>query len=297
MDEAFLIDKAQLRRSFDKAAATYDQAAVLQREVSDRMLERLQYIKIAPELVLDAGCGTGYGTRQLLAQYPKADLVALDLAPAMLHAARGHTPRWKRSLPWLGGSRERYLCGDVEALPLRAASAGMVWSNLTVQWCNQLERAFSEFQRVLEPGGLLMFSTFGPDTLKELRAAFSGLDRHTHVNRFLDMHDIGDMLAQAGFATPVMDMEQITLTYPDALSVMRDLKAIGAHNVTAGRRHGLTGKGELLALQRNYEQFRRDGKLPATYEVVYGHAWKPMESKRSDGAQVIKLDFKINKHG
>jgi malonyl-CoA O-methyltransferase len=297
MDEAFVIDKAQLRRSFDKAAATYDQAAVLQREVGDRMLERLQYIKIAPEMLLDAGCGTGYGTRQLLAQYPGTDLIAFDLAPAMLRAARGHAPRWKRSLQWLGGVRERYLCGDVEALPLRAASVDMVWSNLTLQWCNQLENAFDEFHRVLAPGGLLMFSTFGPDTLRELRDSFSRLDRHTHVNRFLDMHDIGDMLARAGFATPVMDMEQITLTYPDALSVMRDLKAIGAHNVTAGRRHGLTGKGELQALQRNYEQFRRDGKLPATYEVVYGHAWKPPESQRSDGAQVVKVNFKLNKHG
>ena len=298
MSEEFLFDKRLVRRSFDQAAATYDQVAVLQREVSDRMLERLQYIKAAPHTLLDAGSGTGYGTRQLLQHYPKANIVALDLAPAMLKFARAHTPRWKRALPWLA-TRDYAVCGDVEALPLKSQAVDMAWSNLTVQWCNNLETAFAEFNRVLAPGGLLMFSTLGPDTLKELRAAFAGLDGYTHVNRFTDMHDIGDMLAGAGFAAPVMDMEHITLTYADALSVVRDLKALGAHNVTRGRRQGLTGKSEWQAVERNYEQFRREGKLPATFEVVYGHAWKPegKPGRTADGSQVIKLDLKRPRHG
>ena len=167
------------------------------------------------------------------------------------------------------------VCGDVEALPLAANSLDMVWSNLAVQWCNDLPATFVELHRVLKADGLLMFSTFGPDTLKELRQAFNGVDQHNHLNRFADMHDIGDMLVHGGFAEPVMDMEYLTLTYDDVRGVLQDLKAIGAHNATAGRGQGLMGKTAWERLVENYERLRRDGKLPATYEVVYGHAWKP----------------------
>ena len=293
MSEELLVDKRLVRRSFDHAAANYDEAAVLQREVSKRMLERLQYIKIAPSALLDAGSGTGYGSRQLLELYPKVNLLALDIAPFMLKHARAHHSAFKRKLSFFAAARERYVCGDVEALPVQSASMGMVWSNLTIQWCNDLPATFAEFKRVLTPGGLLMFSSFGPDTLKELRQAFAPLDRYTHVNRFIDMHDIGDMLAHVGFAAPVMDMEHLTLTYDDMLGMMRDLKALGAHNMTTGRRPGLTGKSEWRALQQNFEQFRRDGKLPATFEVIYGHAWKPeTPAKTADGRQIIKFDFK-----
>jgi malonyl-CoA O-methyltransferase len=146
---------------------------------------------------------------------------------------------------------------------------------LAIQWCNDLDQAFRELHRVMRPEGLLMFSTFGPDTLKELRAATSADQNHTHVSRFMDMHDIGDALVRAGFAAPVMDVERITLTYDDVRDLMRDLKAVGANNATEGRRRGLEGKSFLQRLAQGYERFRRDGKLPATYEVVYGHAWKP----------------------
>ena len=185
------------------------------------------------------------------------------------------------------------LCADVEALPLAANSVGMVWSNLAVQWCNDLPAAFAEMHRVLQPEGLLMFSTFGPDTLKELRQAFKGVDGHNHLNRFADMHDIGDMLVAAGFAEPVMDMEYITLTYGDVKAVMQDLRRIGAHNATAGRAQGMTGKGVWSRVLENYERLRRDGKLPATFEIIYGHAWKPQPRKIADGRAIIRMDFRL----
>jgi malonyl-CoA O-methyltransferase len=165
----------------------------------------------------------------------------------------------------------------------------MVWSNLALQWVNDPPRTFAEMRRVLMPGGLLMFSTFGPDTLKELRQTFGTLDGHAHVNRFLDMHDIGDALMRAGFAAPVMDMEKVTLTYDDLAGLMRDLKALGAHNANQGRGRGLLGKSAWQRLQQQYEALRRDGKLPATYEVVYGHAWKGEKKPAPGEAQVVRF--------
>ncbi|HUW00334.1 MAG TPA: methyltransferase domain-containing protein, partial [Gallionella sp.] len=192
-----------------------------------------------------------------------------------------------------GGARQMQVCGDMEALPLAANSIGMVWSNLAMQWCNDLPATFTELHRVLEVEGLLMFSTFGPDTLKELRQAFNGVDRHNHLNRFTDMHDIGDMLVHSGFAEPVMDMEYITLTYDDVRGVLQDLKTIGAHNATGGRSQGLMGKNAWARLTENYESLRRNGKLPATFEVVYGHAWKPQPKQTADGRAIIKTSFKL----
>lgn len=282
------LDKRAVRHAFDRAASTYDAHAVLQREICDRMAERLQFLKFTPHTILDAGCGTGYGSRKLLAHYPKARLVALDIAPAMLRAARSRNPGWQRLLPWLARSRASYVCGDLESLPLKPAGVDMLWSNLALQWCNDLDAAFAGMHRVLAPDGLLMFSTFGPDTLKELRQAFGQLDGDPHVSRFTDMHDIGDALVRAGFSAPVMDMDIVTLTYDDLASLMRDLKDIGAHNAAAGRRQGLMGKGEWQRLQALYETFRREGKLPATYEVIYGHAWRG-EAPLPDGGQVVKF--------
>lgn len=281
------LDKRQVRRAFSRAASTYDAAAALQREVCDRMLERLEWLKFVPRTILDVGSGTGYGSQGLRRHYPEAQLIALDIAPAMLAAARAKEG-WRRHLPWPGKRRQGYVCGDLEALPLRAGSVDMLWSNLAMQWCNDLPAAFDGMQRVLAPDGLLMFSTFGPDTLKELRQAFGELDGYPHVSRFADMHDIGDALVQAGFSAPVMDMDMITLTYDDLAQLMRDLKAIGAHNAAAGRRKGLMGKDEWRRLQALYETRRRDGKLPATYEVVYGHAWRG-EKPSAGGEQVMRF--------
>lgn len=289
MTELTHLDKRQVRRSFDRAAATYDAAAVLQREIERRMLERLDYMKLVPEAVLDAGCGTGGGSRELERRYPAATVIGLDLALAMLEAGRRQRSVWQRL--GIGRSRIIPVCGDVEHLPIRSAGVALAWSNLTLQWCNDLPHALSEMRRALRPGGLLMFSTFGPDTLKELRMAYAAIDGYSHVNRFVDMHDIGDMLVASRFADPVIDMEYFTLTYSTVREVMRDLKAIGAHNVTSGRPRGLMGKSALAAVERAYEPLRRDGKLPATFEVVYGQAWVPEDgnTRAADGRAVVQF--------
>jgi len=283
------IDKREVRRAFSKAAGTYDAAAVLQREVCTRMLEKLEVIRVQPARLLDAGSGTGWGTRRLAARHPQAEIIALDIAQGMLQHARG-TAGWWRKL--FSGRREHFLCADVEALPLAANSVDMVWSNLALQWCNDLPATFGGLHRILRNDGLLIFSTFGPDTLRELRIAFQGVDGYNHLNRFADMHDVGDMLVAAGFADPVMEMEKITLTYDDARAVMQDLKRIGAHNATAGRAPGMLGRERWTRIVSNYETLRRDGKLPATFEIVYGHAWKAQPKTLADGRAIIRMDFK-----
>lgn len=285
MSSDLQIDKRLMRRAFEHAAPTYDAAAVLQHEVCRRMLARLDYIRHQPRAILDAGSGTGNALAPLAQLFPDASLIALDIALSMLNRARRRLPWWGRLL----GRRVLAVCGDMERLPLADAAAGMVWSNLALQWVNEPLRTFSEMRRVLAPGGLLMFSTFGPDTLRELRQACERTDGRTHVNRFIDLHDIGDMLVAAGYADPVMDMEFITLTYRNVRALMRDLKAIGAHNVTRGRPGGLSGKSLLAAVTRNYEAFRRDGALPATFEVIYGHAWNPQPRVGPAGRPVIEI--------
>ncbi len=285
MNKHPLLDKRAIRRSFDRAAATYDVAAVLQHEVCRRSLERLDFIRHTPARILDAGSGTGNAWRGLAARYPAARLVALDLAPGMLRQASAAVPWHQRLLRRAPAT----ICGDLEQLPLASSSIDLAWSNLALQWVNALPQAFAEMRRVLAPGGLFMFTTFGPDTLKELRAAQVETDGHTHVSGFIDMHDIGDLLVQAGFADPVIDMETFTLTYADVKSLMRDLKAIGARNAATDRPPALSGKAWLEAVTRNYEPLRRDGKLPATFEVVYGHAWRPVPRLGPGGRPVIDI--------
>ena len=294
MSEAFYTDKDRVRASFERAATSYDSAAVLQREVSDRMAERLDYIKLQPAVILDAGSGTGYGAAMLRQRYPQARVLELDLAHGMLCASRekqrdgqGMLGRlFRRPVSW-------QLCADVERLPLADNSVDMIWSNLAIQWVNVPDSVFAEFQRVLKPEGMVMFSTLGPDTLTELRAAFGAVDGATHVNQFIDMHDLGDALMHCGFSEPVMDMEKIVMTYDSVREVMHDLKAIGAHNATAGRNRGLMGKHTWQRICDAYETRRRDGQLPATYEVLYGHAWKAQPKKKptilADGSQVIEF--------
>jgi malonyl-CoA O-methyltransferase len=259
---------------------------VLQREICMRALERLDLVKVDPVLIVDAGSGTGFGARALSARYPRSSVLELDLADSMVRAARSLRPWWRR---WIGRRREMFVCGDNERMPIRDGAAGLVWSNLAFQWSDDLPGVFAECRRVLRAEGLLTFTTFGPDTLKELRQAFPPEPGIVHVNRFLDMHDIGDMLVHAGFADPVMDMEVLTLTYESVEQLMRELKALGAHNIARGRGRGLTGRGTLRQLKQRYDLRRLDGRLPATFEVIYGHAWKPQPRLGPGGRPVIDI--------
>lgn len=285
--DSYWMDKARVRASFDRAAQTYDAAAILQKLVRTEMLSRLDLVKIKPQVILDAGCGTGHGSFALQKKFSSAQVVSLDIALGMLQKTQQQQPFLNKIF-----KQKNLICADIEHLPIANSSLGMVWSNLALQWCNDLDGAFNQIARVLQPNGLLMFSTFGPDTLKELRAAT--INGNTHVSRFIDMHDIGDALTRAGFSAPVLDVEHYTLTYDDVKAVMRDLKAIGAHNATEGRARGLQGRGFLQQLAQNYEQFRVNGKLPATFEVVYGHAWKA-EIKPDLGIGVSPITFKTYK--
>jgi len=264
-----VFNQARVRRAFDRAADSYDQFAVLQNEVCKRLLEKLEIVKITPEFILDAGAGTGRAVPSLFERYKKANLVALDLSEKMLNKT-GRYGSFLRS-PHL-------VCADIEQLPFADNSFDLVFSSLSMQWCNDLNNALLEARRVLKPGGLFVFSTFGPDTLKELRYSWSKVDEASHVNQFIDMHDIGDALLQDGFAEPVMEAEVITVTYHSVDEIMHDLKAIGA-NVTAEiqrnqQKKGLTGKSALHTVRMAYEQFRQNNVLPASYEIIYGHAWK-----------------------
>jgi len=291
------LDLAEVRRAFDRAAASYDAHAVLQRVVCDRLLERLDFMALQPGRVLDVGCGTGYGLAHLRARYAEAGMCALDVAPAMLAAARARLPQagWAQRALARWSSRPaatpHWLCADMERLPLAPNSMNLLWSSLALQWAQDLEATLKGFHQVLAPGGLLMFATFGPDTLKELRTAFAAVDDAPHVNRFTDLHDIGDMLINAGFSSPVMEMEMLTLTYADLKSLMRDLKCIGAHNAAASRRRGLLGKASWARLEQAYESHRLEGRLPASFEVIYGHAWAGDKTKREDGRQVIQFNI------
>ncbi len=299
-EAATAIDVRAVRRHFARASATYDAAAVLQREVGARMAERLDVVRLEPRRILDAGCGTGEALGEFAARYPGAARVALDVALPMLARAREKSSERRslvsRLLGPVSGRRParpaQFACGDIAALPFPARTFELVWSNLALQWVPDLPRAFAEFHRVLENDGLLMFTTFGPDTLKELRAVFAEIDGRPHVSRFVDQHDIGDLLVAAGYADPVMQMECFTLTYADPPAMLRDLKAIGATNSALGRARGLMGRAHWTRLLAGLERFR-DGsperRIPATFEVVYGHAWKAAPTRTADGSAIVRF--------
>jgi malonyl-CoA O-methyltransferase len=293
--QAIRLDSAQsvrrvVRATLDRRA--YDRGTALAREVAQRMLERLEYVKLSPELVVDAGCGAGHALPGLIARFPEARVLAVDRVLPVLNRARASAPRgalpdWVQRL--LAPSRVLPVAADIARLPLPGAAAGCVWSNLALHWIDDPAPVFAEWHRVLVTGGLAQFSLLGPDTLKELRAAWGSAGR-TRVHPFIDMHDIGDMLIHAGFADPVMDMEVITLTYRELDDLVADLRASGATNVQAERPRGLTGRRAWRDMRAAYEAMRRDGTLPATFEIVYGHAWKPVPRVGRDGVAVVRVE-------
>ena len=268
------VDARLARRRFERAAGGYAGASRLESEIGARMLERLDYVKLAPRRALDA-C-SGPPQRLLGKRYAQAEVIALDFSLGMLRAGTG----------WLDVFRKKTsICGDVERLPIASGAIDLVWSNMALHWVADPLAALREFHRVMAVGGLLMFSTLGPDSLAELRAA-AGAGR---VHSFADMHDLGDMLLAAGFAEPVMDMERITMVYDDGTALLGDLRASGQTSARADRARGLAGRGFLSRLHGGLAAQLREGKLPVGYEVVYGHAWKAQARRTPDGSAIVQF--------
>lgn len=266
-------DRKAVRRAFDGAARRYEQHAVLQRQVAQAALERLQYFRLQPAGILDLGSGPGGVSRQLARRYPRARVTSCDLALSMVVEAR-------RRRRWFRG--QQFVCGDAETLPFADASFDLIFSSLMLQWCRP-DAVFAEVARLLRPGGLFLFTSFGPDTLRELRAAWRAVDGASHVSDFVDMHDLGDALVRNGLGQPVLDVAHYRLTYASTIELARDLKAIGASHAARDRRRGLTSARSWRRMSEHYEQWRADGVLPATYEVVHGHGWKG-EGHRGGGS-------------
>lgn len=293
------IDTGLVRRLFSTPQSIAD-SDFLRREIASRMHERLSLVKLSPERVLDIGCGEGADLARLKEHYPQAQVLGLDGSEALLAEARrrhqGASSAVKSLLSkWLGagggnGGPAGLICADLGLLPLREASVDLVWSNLALHWHPQPDRVFADWRRILRVDGLLMFSCFGPDTFKEIRAAFAGIDRAAHALSFVDMHDFGDMLVNVGFSTPVMDMETITVTYDTVDKLLADVRAWGG-NPLLTRRRGLTGRGEWQRVREALEATRRDdGKLPLSFEVVYGHAFRPAPRKTAEGESIIRFE-------
>ena len=281
-----VFDTRQVRRAFARAAHGYAAAARLQQEIEARLLESLAFHQATPGVVLDVGCGPGRASLALQKHWPKARVLALDLALPMLDEARRRGASWN---PF--ARRPQPVCADVRALPLADASVDVVFSNLGVQWVDDLPALFAGLRRVLRPGGLLLVSTFGPDTLQELRDAFARADAVPHVSPFADIARFGDALIHAGFRDPVLDRDVLATHYPDLAALMREQRATGATNALATRRHTLTGKSRFAAAAAAYEALRGREGLPASWEVITAMAWAPQEGQplREGGMDVARI--------
>ena len=284
MSDEFFLDPRLVRRSFDRAARTYDAAAAVQREIRTRLLERLDIVRLAPSAVLDLGAGTGHASRELKRRYSSARVIALDLSPAMLRESARQQSLLRRFAR---------VCSDAHRLPLRTGSLDLVLSNLLLEWCHEPDAVFAEVARVLRPRGLFMFTTLGPDTLKELRELWRGIDNAVHVHRFIDMHDFGDALLRAVFAEPVMDTERLTVTFPSLNAVLDELRSTGARNVAQGRARGLTGRARGAAVLARSEALTRNGPLSISVEVIHGHAWSPDERRSRRTGDEVRVPVEI----
>ncbi len=279
MNDTFQLDRNQVRRAFSRAASRYEQHDALQREVGNRLREHLDFFDQPVRRVLDLGAGTGLGTLQLLQRYPQAQLVAADLAQPMLQQARHHAG-WR-------GRRFARVTADAGQLPFADASFDMLYSNLCIQWLEAPQTLFAELLRVLRPGGFLLLTSFGPDTLRELRQAWAHADdRYPHVSRFLDMHDLGDAALMAGLRDPVLSSEALQMTYPDVAALLRELKGLGATNADQSRQRGLTGKSRYQRMLQAYPQ-QTDGRIGSSWEIItlHGHAPREGEARRTPQGQ------------
>lgn len=297
------IDLRLVRRRFATPRRVIE-SDFLRREVAGRMHERLSLVRIVPRRILDAGCGEGADLSVLQSSYAEARVFGVDASPQMLAAARDKQAaarstfnrlleKWLPPSVGLGiGSDTGLLCGDFAQLPFSINTLDLVWSNLALHWHPQPDRVFAEWRRVLRVDGLLMFSCFGPDTFKELRTAFATADEAAHVLPFVDMHDFGDMLVNVGFSTPVMDMETITATYESVDKLMADVRAWGG-NPLATRGRGLLGRARWRRVVQALEQSRRaDGRIPLTFEIIYGHAFRPVPRTTAAGDTIIRMDLR-----
>ncbi len=280
------LDRAAARRAFERATAE----DALAREVGQRLIERLQYIKLEPQRILDAACGGATARAQLRERYPAAQIYAFDWSPAALRRSAAQRSLIDRARGLFKSAREHALAADAAALPFADQSFDLVWSNLGLAWAADPQQWLREWHRVLKVDGLLMFTTYGPDTLKTLREAFAAADQVPHVHPFLDMHDLGDALVGCRFADPVMDMEMLTLTYGSATALVDELHAIGYRNAHRERRRGLTGRKKWTDVMRYLEARRSAGRIAVDFEVVYGHAWKAAPREMADGRQIIHFD-------
>lgn len=261
----------EISKAFNQHALEYEFAAKVQQEIGRRLLERLHYLKMVPQRILDLGCGPGFFSRELALMYPKAQIVGLDIAELMLlQAQKKHS--WRRKWP--------LVVADMKQLPLMTGTFDLVFANQVIHWGGALTEVFRELNRVMKPNGCLMFTTLGPDTFKELKSAWSEVNDYAHVNEFPDMHDVGDCLMSEHFLEPVMDMELLSLHYETLPKLLKSLKAQGVKNIHTARNQGLTGKKSWERFVQNYECMQTvTGRYPLTYEVVYGHAWKGAQRK------------------
>ncbi len=260
----FRLDRRALARAFGRASHRYEASAKLQAQVNAELLARLQFFRLEPRLIVDLGCGTGAGAAALRRRFPRARVIAIDLAFEMARQARRGQRFWRRF---------DCVCADAGALPLPAQSVELVFSSLMLQWCDEPAALFAEVQRILRPGGLLLFSSFGADTLHELRAAWSAADARSHVSAFADMAQLGAAISHAGLAEPVIDRELQLRHYPQARTLMDELRAIGATHAAADRRRSLTGPGRMRSMIDAYEALRTPAGLPASWEIIYGAAF------------------------
>ncbi len=258
------MDKRAIGRSFSEAANSYDRLAELQRQVGEVLLSRLD-AEVEPfKTIIDLGAGTGFCTEKLSQRHPNSALLALDIAPGMLHQARERVGM---------KGNVQFCVGDAEQLPVESESTELLFSNLAIQWCNS-DRLFEGFHRILKQEGLLLFSSFGPETLRELKSAWKQSDDHQHVNEFSETARLERLINQAGFKACSIERVQLKRHYKSVFELMRELKGIGAQTVTEGRVKHLTGKGQMLKMVEAYEQLREPAGIPATWEIVYGFARK-----------------------